>query len=60
MPTLDDESGSDLEDELPQVVVLKDGDLTADEVKKLKGHGGGRGGGDADKGKAGSQNAYFH
>lgn len=37
MPTLDDDSGSDQEDELPQVVVLKGGDLTAEEVKKLKG-----------------------
>lgn len=36
MPTLDDDSGSDREDELPQVVVLKSGDLTADEVKKDK------------------------
>ncbi|KAM6995615.1 uncharacterized protein KIAA1143 homolog [Tautogolabrus adspersus] len=37
MPTLDDDSGSDREDELPQVVVLKGGDLTADDVKKIKG-----------------------
>ncbi|XP_007550503.1 uncharacterized protein KIAA1143 homolog isoform X1 [Poecilia latipinna] len=37
MPTPDDDSGSDREDELPQVVVLKSGDLSADEVKKLKG-----------------------
>lgn len=37
MPTLDDDSGSDREDELPQVVVLKSGDLTAEEVKKIKG-----------------------
>ncbi|CAJ1061401.1 uncharacterized protein KIAA1143 homolog [Xyrichtys novacula] len=36
MPTLDDDSGSDQEDELPQVVVLKSGDLSADEVKKIK------------------------
>ncbi|XP_032413896.1 uncharacterized protein KIAA1143 homolog isoform X1 [Xiphophorus hellerii] len=36
MPTPDDDSGSDKEDELPQVVVLKSGDLSADEVKKLK------------------------
>lgn len=36
MPTLDDDSGSDQEDELPQVVVLKSGDLTAEEVKKIK------------------------
>lgn len=37
MPTIDDNSGSDPEDELPQVVVLKSGDLTAEEVKKIKG-----------------------
>ncbi|XP_039974667.1 uncharacterized protein KIAA1143 homolog [Xiphias gladius] len=37
MPTLDDDSGSDREDELPQVVVLKSGDLTAEEVEKIKG-----------------------
>nr|XP_046254794.1 uncharacterized protein KIAA1143 homolog [Scatophagus argus] len=37
MPTLDDDSGSDREDELPQVVVLKSGDLTSEEVKKIKG-----------------------
>ncbi|XP_077383065.1 uncharacterized protein KIAA1143 homolog [Festucalex cinctus] len=36
MPTLDDDSGSDREDELPQVVVLKDGDLTPEEVKQVK------------------------
>lgn len=36
MPTLDDDSGSDREDELPQVVVLKSGDLTAEEAKKIK------------------------
>ncbi|MED6265482.1 hypothetical protein CHARACLAT_025913 [Characodon lateralis] len=36
MPTLEDDSDSDREDELPQVVVLKTGDLSADEVKKLK------------------------
>ncbi|XP_019735566.1 uncharacterized protein KIAA1143 homolog [Hippocampus comes] len=36
MPTLDDDSGSDREDELPQVVVLKDGDLTSEEVKLVK------------------------
>ncbi|KAA8579052.1 hypothetical protein FQN60_016743, partial [Etheostoma spectabile] len=35
MPTLDD-SGSDREDELPQVVVLKEGHLNAEEVKKIK------------------------
>lgn len=37
MPVLDDDSGDDREDELPQVVVLKSGDLTAEEVKKIKG-----------------------
>lgn len=47
MPTLDDDSGSDREDELPQVVVLKGGDLTADEVKKLKSDM--RGGGNTEK-----------
>uniref|UniRef100_A0A1A7YC81 KIAA1143 n=1 Tax=Iconisemion striatum TaxID=60296 RepID=A0A1A7YC81_9TELE len=36
MPDLDDDSGSDREDELPQVVVLKSGDLTAEEVKNIK------------------------
>ncbi|KAG7235482.1 hypothetical protein INR49_002617, partial [Caranx melampygus] len=36
MPTPDDDSGSDREDELPQVVVLKSGDLTEEEVKKIK------------------------
>lgn len=36
MPTLDDDSGSDREDELPQIVVLKGGDLTTEEVKKIK------------------------
>lgn len=47
MPTLDDDSGSDREDELPQVVVLKDGDLTAEEVKKVKDEA--RGGDGAEK-----------
>lgn len=37
MPTPDDDSsGSDREDEQPQVVVLQSGDLTAEEVKKIK------------------------
>ncbi|XP_067093772.1 uncharacterized protein KIAA1143 homolog isoform X1 [Osmerus mordax] len=36
MPVLDDDSGSDHEDELPQVVVLNTGDLSADEVKNIK------------------------
>ncbi|CAF95597.1 unnamed protein product, partial [Tetraodon nigroviridis] len=36
MPAPEDDSGSDREDESPQVVVLKSGDLTADEVKKIK------------------------
>lgn len=49
MPALDDDSGSDREDELPQVVVLKSGDLTAEEAKMLKDET--RGGGDADKGQ---------
>lgn len=49
MPTLDDDSGSDREDELPQVVVLKSGDLTEEEVKKLKGEPGTGGG--AEKGE---------
>lgn len=49
MPTLDDDSGSDREDELPQVVVLKAGDLTAEEVRKVK--DGKSGGGGAEKGK---------
>ncbi|KAM6968348.1 uncharacterized protein KIAA1143 homolog [Aplochiton taeniatus] len=45
MPTLDDDSGSDKEDELPQIVVLKKGDLSADEVKNIKGstHGAEKG-----------------
>jgi hypothetical protein len=45
MPTLDDDSGSDREDELPQVVVLKKGDLSADEVKHIKGDGASEKGG---------------
>ncbi|XP_048882493.1 uncharacterized protein KIAA1143 homolog isoform X3 [Brienomyrus brachyistius] len=37
MPTCDDDSGdSDREDEMPQVVVLKDGHLNAEEVKNIK------------------------
>ncbi|XP_029360737.1 uncharacterized protein KIAA1143 homolog [Echeneis naucrates] len=36
MPKLEDDSGSDLEDELPQVVVLKGEDLSAEEVKNIK------------------------
>uniref|UniRef100_A0A3Q4AI50 DUF4604 domain-containing protein n=1 Tax=Mola mola TaxID=94237 RepID=A0A3Q4AI50_MOLML len=36
MPTLEDDGGSDREDELPQVVVLKSGDLSEEEVKKIK------------------------
>ncbi|XP_016313745.1 uncharacterized protein KIAA1143 homolog [Sinocyclocheilus anshuiensis] len=36
MPQLDEDSGdSDREDELPQVVVLKKGDLSAEEVMKI-------------------------
>ncbi|XP_054897983.1 uncharacterized protein KIAA1143 homolog [Poeciliopsis prolifica] len=49
MPTPDDDSGSDREDELPQVVVLKSGDLSADEAKKLK--DGMRAGGEGEKGE---------
>ncbi|XP_037533116.1 uncharacterized protein KIAA1143 homolog [Nematolebias whitei] len=47
MPALDDDSGSDRDDELPQVVVLKSGDLTAEEAQVIKDET--RGGGDADK-----------
>ncbi|KAJ0065813.1 hypothetical protein NL108_000024, partial [Boleophthalmus pectinirostris] len=37
MPTPDDDSsGSDREDEQPQVVVLKSGDLSAEEAKIIK------------------------
>ncbi|XP_012692935.2 uncharacterized protein KIAA1143 homolog [Clupea harengus] len=37
MPEVDDDSGgSDREDELPQIVVLKKGDLSADEVQHMK------------------------
>lgn len=37
LPTCDDDGGdSDREDEMPQVVVLKKGDLTAEEVMDLK------------------------
>ncbi|CAL1610472.1 unnamed protein product [Knipowitschia caucasica] len=36
MPTPDDDSGSDREDEQPQVVVLKSGDLSAEEAKEIK------------------------
>ncbi len=49
MPTLDDDSGSDREDELPQVVVLKGGDLSAEDVKKIKAEI--RTGGGAEKGE---------
>lgn len=45
----DDDSGSDREDELPQVVVLKSGDLSADEVKKIKDEL--QAGGDGEKGQ---------
>lgn len=57
MPTLDDDSGSDREDELPQVVILKSGDLTAEEVKKIKSelHPGGG----AEKGKTKKQQQVF-
>lgn len=43
MPTLDDDSGSDREDELPQVVVLQSGDLTAEEAKEEQRPGKGEG-----------------
>lgn len=36
MPALEDDSGSDREDELPQVVILKKGDLSAEEVLQIK------------------------
>ncbi|XP_062847401.1 uncharacterized protein KIAA1143 homolog [Trichomycterus rosablanca] len=37
LPTCDDDSGdSDREDEMPQVVVLKKGDLTAEEITEMK------------------------
>ncbi|XP_041726544.1 uncharacterized protein KIAA1143 homolog [Coregonus clupeaformis] len=37
MPALEDDSGSDREDELPQVVILEKGDLSAEEVLQIKG-----------------------
>ncbi|KAM9852367.1 uncharacterized protein KIAA1143 homolog [Aulostomus maculatus] len=36
MATLGDDSGSDREEELPQIVVLKEGDLTTEEVENVK------------------------
>ncbi|CAI5788254.1 DUF4604 domain-containing protein [Podarcis lilfordi] len=36
LPADDDEDGSDKEDEQPQVIVLKKGDLSAEEVMKIK------------------------
>ncbi|XP_026534303.1 uncharacterized protein KIAA1143 homolog [Notechis scutatus] len=36
LPAPEDDSGSDKEDEQPQVIVLKKGDLTAEEVAKVK------------------------
>lgn len=37
LPQFDDDSGdSDREDEMPQVVVLKKGDITAEEALQLK------------------------
>ncbi|XP_056376566.1 uncharacterized protein KIAA1143 homolog [Hyla sarda] len=36
LPGMDDSDGSDKEDELPQVVVLKKGDLSAEEVINIK------------------------
>lgn len=56
MPALDDDSGSDREDELPQVVVLKSGDLTAEEAKKIK--DGQSAGGDAEKGQTVIKSSY--
>ncbi|XP_029600227.1 uncharacterized protein KIAA1143 homolog [Salmo trutta] len=36
MSALEDDGGSDREDELPQVVILKKGDLSAEEVLQIK------------------------
>ncbi|XP_032092917.1 uncharacterized protein KIAA1143 homolog isoform X3 [Thamnophis elegans] len=36
LPAPEDDSGSDKEDEQPQVIVLKKGDLTAEEIAKIK------------------------
>ncbi|XP_040287819.1 uncharacterized protein KIAA1143 homolog [Bufo bufo] len=36
LPVMDDSDGSDKEDELPQVVVLKEGHLSAEEVMNIK------------------------
>ncbi|XP_008940827.1 PREDICTED: uncharacterized protein KIAA1143 homolog, partial [Merops nubicus] len=36
LPLADEDSGSDKEDEQPQVVTLKEGDLTAEEAMKIK------------------------
>uniref|UniRef100_A0A0B8RYI3 DUF4604 domain-containing protein n=1 Tax=Philothamnus irregularis TaxID=1899461 RepID=A0A0B8RYI3_9SAUR len=36
LPAPEDDSGSDKEDEQPRVIVLKKGDLTAEEVAKIK------------------------
>ncbi|XP_006635605.1 uncharacterized protein KIAA1143 homolog [Lepisosteus oculatus] len=48
VPAVADDSGdSDREDERPQVVVLKTGDLTAEEVMKVKGELKGEAEGDA-------------
>lgn len=47
---MDDDGESDKEDELPQVVVLKSGDLTEEEAKKIKDEM--RTGPGAEKGKA--------
>ncbi|XP_028326797.1 uncharacterized protein KIAA1143 homolog [Gouania willdenowi] len=54
MPELDDDSGSDKEDEQPQVVVLQGGDLTAEEVKEIKEV---KAGGEADKDNEASPDA---
>uniref|UniRef100_A0A8C7WN54 Zgc:77056 n=1 Tax=Oryzias sinensis TaxID=183150 RepID=A0A8C7WN54_9TELE len=39
IPTPEDDSGSDREDEQPQVVVLTDGDLSAEMIKDIKAGG---------------------
>lgn len=58
MPTLEDDGGSDREDELPQVVVLKSGDLSEEEVKKIKDEMPSRG--DTGKGKTLSDDLITH
>lgn len=53
IPTPEDDSGSDREDEQPQVVVLTDGDLSAEMIKDIKA------GGAAEKGKKKKKNFSF-